>query len=326
MIDWDSGIKPWHLVADAGFGAAMEECGFRKVGRSMWRRDGDRIAWRVALTKGYAGTPGSFRASYGGFVKEIDELVKLYNPKRSLERMEGTSTPMHTGGTLAGDLMEEQKQKDFAPWESKWGNEYRTRSGWKGIWKDLIDPVPKPPEIDYSEIPFLDRAGEYTNEMAFIMKNQDDIEKVADLLIDCWNRITLPWIQERLDFDQLYPRIWGRQAPNKSTWHHYDAEVFAAAKLAGDQSWIDEMARMAFAGSRTSFAEIWEKCRAVGDFDREPVRSGEVSPETIVRNKYESKLMPVVTVIAMAETMNIAIQKEIIDQIEHPWIVGPMRF
>ncbi|GJL87849.1 MAG: hypothetical protein DHS20C03_15580 [Minwuia thermotolerans] len=46
MIDWDSGIKPWHLVADAGFGAAMEECGFRKVGRSMWRRDGDRIARR----------------------------------------------------------------------------------------------------------------------------------------------------------------------------------------------------------------------------------------------------------------------------------------
>ncbi len=84
MIDWNTDSPPWQRVAEAGFGQAMEDCGFRKVGRTMWRRDGDRIAWRVALTKGYADEPGSFRASYGGFVKEIDELVKLYNPKRWL--------------------------------------------------------------------------------------------------------------------------------------------------------------------------------------------------------------------------------------------------
>ena len=40
----------------------------------MWRCDGDRVAWRVAL--GYVDQPGSFQASYGSFVKAIDELVK----------------------------------------------------------------------------------------------------------------------------------------------------------------------------------------------------------------------------------------------------------
>jgi|GEM_PF-3490127 len=199
MIDWDSGLKPWHLVADAGFGAAMEECGFRKVGRSMWRRDGDRIAWCVALTRGYAGTPGSFRASYGGFVKEVDELVRLFNPKRRMECMPGTSTPWHVGRCLEDDLFNEYENEVLAARAS----EQARRKGLRGWWKDQIDPVSDSRiEIWNAQIPFYENTGPGSLDWAFVVGSERDVATASGLVADAWVRLGLPWVQARIDFEQ----------------------------------------------------------------------------------------------------------------------------
>jgi len=305
MIDWNSGIKPWHLVADAGFGAAMEECGFRKVGRSMWRRDGDRIAWRVALTKGYVAAPGSFRGSYGGFVKEIDELVKLYKPKRSPERMEGTSVPWHLGGTLVSDLISELGEKELEPWRRKWQAERINRTGLLGILKDFINPIPPSPNVDFSEVPFLENAGPSSLDWAFVVRTEQDVAEVTEVLLRSFRRDALPWFQERLDFDQAYPRRWGPSDYNRTTSAYWDPEYYAAAKLAGDQEWIEEMAGIAFSKAQTNIAKVWKECAKDGVFKRPYVKSGEFKPDTIVQNRLRSYLTPAVTVKAIAEAMSL---------------------
>ncbi|GJL88542.1 MAG: hypothetical protein DHS20C03_22510 [Minwuia thermotolerans] len=307
MIDWDSGIKPWHLVADAGFGAAMEECGFRKVGRSMWRRDGDRIAWRVALTKGYAGTPGSFRDGYGGFVKEVDELVKLYDPKRSLERMEGTSVPMHLGSALSDNLIRELREKEFEPWRRKWQAERINRTGLLGILKDFIKPIPPSPDVDFSEVPFLENVGPSSLDWAFVVRTEAEVSEIAQQLIRIWHQAAMPWIEDRLDFGQAYPRTWGPDSPGTRYYCFENPEFYAAAKLAGDQAWINEMARRAFAQAPKSIDEVWKDCRKRDLFDQPHVVSGEVKPETIVRNRLIGKFSSAVKAMAIADALSIDI-------------------
>ena len=325
MIDWDSGIKPWHLVADAGFGAVMEECGFRKVGRSMWRRDGDRIAWRVALTKGYAAAPGSFRGSYGGFVKEIDELVKLYNPKRSLERMEGTSVPWHLGGTLADDLISELGEKELEPWRRKWQAERRSRTGLMGILKDFINPIPPSPNVDFSEVPFLENAGPSSLDWAFVVRTEQDVAEVTEVLLRSFRRDALPWFQERLDFEQAYPKAWGPNSPG-SRYHCYkDPEFYAAAKLANDQAWINEMAGIAFSMAQTNLEKVWKDCAKEGYFKKPYVKSGEIARETIVQNVLYGLLTPAVTVKAIAESMSLDIPDFEIDLSELKYDIEPWR-
>lgn len=326
MIDWNADSPPWQRVADAGFGQAMEDCGFRKVGRTMWRRDGDRIVWRVALTKGYADEPGSFRASYGGFVKEIDELVKLYNPKRSMERMEGTSVPYHLGGTLVDDLIEEVSQKDLVSWRRKWEAEQNSRSGWKGFWKDLIDPIPPSPDVDFSEVPFLEKVGMSSHQWAFVIREEHQVREVTELLLGNFHKDALPWMQERLDFDMAYPRRWGPSDYNRNGSAYRDPEYFAAAKLAGDQDWIEEMAEKAFSLARTNLAEVWQYCKDQRYFNEPQVKSGEVTRETIAQNVLHGRLVPAVTVKAIAEAMSLDVPDIEIDESELTRPLNPQRY
>ena len=326
MIDWSNSPPPWQLVAEAGFGRAMEDCGFRKVGRTLWRRDGDRIAWRVALTKGYADQAGSFRASYGGFVREIDELVKLYNPKRSMERMEGTSVPYHLGSTLGDDLIHELGEKELHPWRRKWQAERNSRSGWRGFWKDLIDPIPPVPNVDFSEIPFFEKVGMSYHQWAFVIREEHQVAKVTDLLLDNFHKRALPWMQQRLDFDMAYPRYWGPSDCNRNSNAYLDPEYYAAAKLAGDQDWILEMSGEAFSMARTNLAEVWQFCKGQGYFKEARVRSGEITPETIVQNVLSSRLEPAVTVKAIAEAMSLDVPCIEIDQSELKRPLYPRRF
>ncbi len=326
MIDWSNSPPPWQLVAEAGFGKAMEDCGFRKVGRTLWRRDGDRIAWRVALTKGYADQQGSFRASYGGFVREIDELVKLYNPKRSMERMEGTSVPYHLGGTLGDDLIHELGEKELHPWRRKWQAERNSRSGWRGFWKDLIDPIPPIPNVDFSEIPFFEKVGMSYHQWAFVIREEHQVAEVTDLLLGNFHKRALPYMQQRLDFDMAYPKYWGPRDYNRTSNAYLDPEYYAAAKLAGDQAWILEMAEKAFSQARTNFAEVWQSCIDAGDFKRPQIKSGEVSRETFARNSLHSRLIPAVTVKAIAEAMSLAVPDMEIDESELERPLYPMRY
>ncbi|MDF1722203.1 MAG: hypothetical protein P1U65_16140 [Minwuia sp.] len=301
--------KIWHQVADAGFGAAVEASGFRRVGRTMWRRDSDRVAWRVCLARGFAMTPNSFRGSYGGFVQEVDDLVKLYHPKRRLENMPGTSTPWHLGGGLEYDrtAAEIQALKEY-------GEAYEARpTGWRGIWADLVNPLPSKPPAPHSSIPFYATAGISSAESAFIVGGEWDVAAVSEVMTRQWRNHAIPWIEDRFDFLNLYEQCWGPKAHKAGSSYYVEPESYAAAKLVGDQGWIDTMAETAFARGRVTYDEIWLELEKNGDFKREAVRSGEVRRETLAQNKYRGRLMDGATVLAIAEAMSIKVPEHGID-------------
>ncbi|MEC9346632.1 MAG: hypothetical protein VYB54_10410, partial [Pseudomonadota bacterium] len=64
----------WVQVADAGFGAAVEAHGFRRVGKAMWELDGDGITHRIRLHAGPSKLPGTFRDHISIAYNGYDEL------------------------------------------------------------------------------------------------------------------------------------------------------------------------------------------------------------------------------------------------------------
>lgn len=303
--------KIWHQVADAGFGAAVEASGFRRVGRTMWRRDSDRVVWRVCLARGFASSPKSFRGSYGGGVQEIDDLVKLFHPKRRLENMPGTSTPWHLGRGLENDSTEAERKA----YREFWNARMTRPTGWRGVWKDLVNPLPPMPAFPQSRIPFFtDRAmGSASHHAAFEVSEEWSVAAVSDVLIRQWQVQALPWFDSRSDLERIYAKRWGPEANTEGGHYWFDAEYYAAAKLMGDQAWIDTMAEMAFAKGRVTYDEIWKQLKKEGVFKRPRVVSGETSPEKIAMNAYESRLIPGATVLAIAEAMHIAVPEHGID-------------
>ncbi|MEC9346623.1 MAG: hypothetical protein VYB54_10365, partial [Pseudomonadota bacterium] len=85
----------WVQVADAGFGAAVEAHGFRRVGKAMWRRDGGGLTWRIALVRA-PDTPDAFLIRQGCAAIGLDDLVKTVSDRLPSERMTGTSFRVHS--------------------------------------------------------------------------------------------------------------------------------------------------------------------------------------------------------------------------------------
>ncbi len=309
MSDREAELNIWHQVADAGFGAAVEESGFRRVGRTMWRRDSDRVAWRVSLARGYVPTPRSFRGSYGGYVKDVDDLVKLFHPGRKLENMPGTRVPWHLGGGLEDDTTEEEIRAYRTFWEARMARP----TGWRGFWEDLINPLPPEPTLTDSRIPFYGSAGVESSQAAFVVGGAWDVAAVANVLVKQWQDFALPWIEDRFSFAQTYARRWGPEAHRGGRHFCYKAESYAAAKLMGDQAWIDTMAEMAFAEGRVTYDEVWEELRKSGRFDQRHIKSGEIDRETLARNVYRGRLMPGATVLEIADAMSVRVPAHGID-------------
>ena len=194
-----------------------------------------------------------------------------------------------------------------------------------GILKDFINPIPPSPDVDFSEIPFLENAGPSSIEWAFVIRKEQDVAEVTDLLLRNSHRYGLLWIEDRLDFEKAYPRTWGPNSPG-SRYHCYkDPEFYAAAKLAGDQDWIEKMAGMAFSVAQTNLAEVWQDCIDQGIFKKPHIKSGEITHETVAQNVLYGRLTPAVTVKAIAEAMSLDIPEFEVDVSELKYTIEPWR-
>ncbi|MDF1721583.1 MAG: hypothetical protein P1U65_12980, partial [Minwuia sp.] len=171
----ETDIKAWHRVADAGFGDIVMRHGFRKVGKSMWRRDGDRVQWRVAITKGYPNDPNSFCVVYGGRVDGLAELVKSYDPKRRFDRLPGTSVRRDAGGDLDAELLHEQIEARKA------NHPYERKKGWRRLKQLMFEPPEEKFDMSYVEVPFCD-VDRYASTYRAFDTTRGDISDIAETL------------------------------------------------------------------------------------------------------------------------------------------------
>lgn len=179
--------KPAHVqVAEAGFGAAVEAKGFRKVGRTHWRLDGDGIVHHVRLNKGYTNIPSSFRDAYGFDYPEFWKLAERCGYDRYRDKLPGTSIEIH--GAADDALVSLDRSVQLQDWINTYGdpNERSLRS----LFRDLFRPAP-----DFNTSYYREPSGQKKNlqgggrfdAKAWIL-NGLTVEELARSISECWQR------------------------------------------------------------------------------------------------------------------------------------------
>ncbi|MDF1719589.1 MAG: hypothetical protein P1U65_02845, partial [Minwuia sp.] len=140
-----------------------------------------------------------------------------------------------------------------------------------------------------------------------------DISDIAETLGNAWVRLNLGWIEQRLDYPDLYADYWGPSSSNINRHTNYDPEFYAAAKIAADQGWIVTMAEQVFSHTRRSYEEVWQACKSNGEFVKQGRKVSESEEIEITRLDHQYALMRAKTVICIAEAMDIKLPEHGVD-------------
>lgn len=277
MTEQPKQIPVWVQVADAGFGAAVEAHGFRRVGKAMWRRDGGGLSWRIALVRA-PGTPDAFLIQQGCAAIGLDDLVKTVSDDLPSERMTGTSFRVHSNIEIvswAGYAIEKAMKAAWVPPPRP-----------QGFWKRFLWQPPKPPKIDRAEvarrIPFCVLTEE--GEDPYALGTRDArIADVATVAADIWRQQGIRYLEENPDYRALYQRIWGPEGYKRDRIE--DAGRYCAAKMAGDQATIEWMARQVFDKVAGSAEAQLDRLRKTEDFKKYIKRKNHISPLQIAERE-----------------------------------------
>lgn len=231
---------PAHVqVAEAGFGDAVEAKGFKRVGKTHWRLDGDGIVWRVATTPGSAQIDQSFDIVQGIYVDGLDDLYAAIAGKRKSEPMGRTSAAVHSWIDLTSSIvgarrseLTEQHSRAHSIWRQK---------NWLGR---LIAAEPRMPAHSTGSwtIPYAGKEAEYGEEQ-WITLASGPIDEVIAYTLDHWKSWMYPDVVKYRSATEICIDAWGAGTPAATTGNRI---AFAAAKLIGDDIQIKSMARAKF--------------------------------------------------------------------------------
>jgi len=302
--------KPWHRVAEAGFGACVESHGFRRVGKAHWRLDGPEVSWRLALVKGYDFTPGSFCAMYGGLVHCLDELCQKVDGKPASDRMRGMSAHGHIIEEL-GDTVFATRRRMYRD-STQSGPEAETFRGWmKFLFLRGDKPVHSRKEYErISKVPHWGEIGSTLSATGFHF-DDGSVEDVAQAMIGYFEDYALPLIGDHATLEKVYRRIWGPGALHlrQDMWK----ERFAAAVLMQDQTYMQEMVDSIFVPSQLTEAETWTELKANGAFDSQTHKNGRMSDEALVVATIRNRLTRAKIISDIVENMGVPVTVPAID-------------
>lgn len=271
----------WQRIAELGFADAVESKGFKRVGKTHWKMEGDGLTWRVLLVKGYKDTPGSFDAVHGAFVHGLDELYSRFEGRRASSPLRQSSARAHLISDIGSDVTRVQKKEYDRLYPD------RKEEGWRELWRSLIDPDMRPSfEWEFLNINYWARAGSQSHQWCFVTQGAD-LQDVADVLSDYWDRYSWPRIEKELSFEELYRREWG-----PDIWHDpriLDPFNFAVAKMAGDDHYINDMAAYFIADAERSYADVKKECARKGELDRKRLRRIGITKEQYLANVLDGK-------------------------------------
>ena len=269
--------KPvWERIAELGFADAVESKGFKRINATHWKMEGEGLTWRVRLVCGYRATPTSFLPVHGALVHGLDELYAKWDGSKASEFLHGAGQRVHMQSDTGADVTMAQKRDYEAglidPPKPK---------GWRGWLADFFEI--ERPRFDqaFLDIRYWGRAGNELRAEAFLTEGHD-LDDVARVVTDYWERYSWPWIEARLDFGNLYRFHWGPGTiPDIRV---PDPFYYAVAKLAGDQAHIETMANAVFTEARKTYEEVWRACERSGEISDESMSRKGVTRERFVKN------------------------------------------
>lgn len=219
--------------------------GFRKVSKTQWKREGDRVIWRVAVAQTDKNWRGWIEVEYGLEVPGFDDLVMQIIGDRPSERLNGTSARVHYLSSVSADLigsMREDYERRHPP-----------RSGFKGWLADTFKGrQPKFHQLPY-DIPFYEEIGGYPGGFGHAWATEgNEPAELARLLAGHFERHTLPFMDSVNDIRTYYEREYG---PNCLRPRHTYWPRVAIASMVGDQNMIDRIANDMIRDATMSYEE-----------------------------------------------------------------------
>ena len=267
----------WARIAERGFADAVESKGFERVGRSHWKMEGDGLTWRVLLVKGYKASPDSFDAVHGAFVHGLDELYSRFEGRRASSLLRQCSVRVHLNTDIGSDVTHAQKAEYDHLYPA------RREEGWREIWRGLIDPDMRPSfEREFLNIKYWKLTGLHSHQWCFAAANAD-LQDVADVLSDYWNRYSWTWICRALSFEGLYDMKWGPSVPHDP--RVLDPFYYAVARMAGDIAYCNRMTLPFIEDAERPYADVVRECRRNGEVARDRLRKLGITADTYLGNK-----------------------------------------
>lgn len=249
---------PAHVqVAEAGFGAAVEAKGFKRVGKTHWRLDGDGIVHHVRLNRGYTSIPGSFRDALGMDFPEFWKLAELCGHETSSDKLPGTSIHCHFAG--ADVFVPIDRDVQFDNWKGLYGNPDH-----RSLWRDIRDLFKPPPNFNkaFYKMPAgyrknLDAGGRVDAE-AWILQDLTPEELVSSIT-ECWERGYWEARGHQTSFQIVYDEIFREAIEERAS---FSANHFIYAYMVGDLHLIQQMADRQIARLDRTLEDIHQKIYA----------------------------------------------------------------
>ncbi|PJK30885.1 hypothetical protein [Minwuia thermotolerans] len=251
--------KPvWERIAELGFADAVESKGFRRVGRTHWRLDGDGIVHHVKLYRGFAIEPGSFRDFLGTFFPGLDKLYERVDAPPLSRRIPYGRALCHRDQTIYDSY--------YVAEVSRYQTAFPEVPPAQGFWERIKQFWP-PQRPDFSSeffrpLPYWDsRVTEDAGSGAWLTDGAN-LRDVADVVTSAWADHEGPLLAAGRSLQSYYEHF------DRTRWRdarHFDIDRFLMAILADDLITAKEIVADTFERVRHTpsleemYASLWKQ-------------------------------------------------------------------
>ena len=215
----------WERIAELGFADAVESKGFKRVGKTHWRLDGDGIVHHVKLYRGFSIEPGSFRDFLGIYIPRLDEMCRQVGEPQRSHRVPYGTAPVHFQETIYEcyvDFEYRRYQKAYP------GNSKARPSFTLQFLQTLPNYNPRI-TIDSGSGAWFSQNGNFA--------------QLAKILDDSWKKYAYLELQRFTDYCAYYFNVMRDGICRSQT---ATPQSFMLSKLAGDQKTIDILGKRVF--------------------------------------------------------------------------------
>ncbi|PJK29116.1 hypothetical protein [Minwuia thermotolerans] len=233
--------KPvWERIAELGFADAVDSKGFKRVGKTHWRLDGDGIVHHVKLYRGFAIEPGSFRDFQGVYIPEFDDMCRRVGEWQRSHRIPYGTALIHFEDCIYQCYVDAERSRYVRIYPE-------SRKGRPNFTFEFLQPLPF----------YEPRVTVDAGSGAWLSANAD-LHDLARALVDSWLRYACMDLAPGADYLSYYCRVL-RKSLHRTRFPR--SESFILAKIADDAEMIEYLSNKLFERATLEFSTEHERVR-----------------------------------------------------------------
>lgn len=224
---------PAHVqVAEAGFGDAVEAKGFKRVGKTHWRLDGDGIVHHIRLNPG-SPHPVEWLSDVAGY--EITGLTRLAEKHGfDLHRQVLPGSSLECDMVIPDWIIEADQYHQRADYDEKY-KRFESEPFWKKFYWSVFDPDKLPPDfrkrhyVPPRGVEWTTPSGHDVYPGAWVLSRLTP-EELAESMAETWAETCWPRIHSSLSFQAIYQNEQKEWISRRNTYYPPDVLMAYLAK------------------------------------------------------------------------------------------------